>query len=414
MKAYWTQDNNKIYQGHVLNVLKEMASESVQCCITSPPYWGLRDYNLPSQIWDAKENCEHKWISYEPGFESFSFKRKAIIVDKLCKGDTISNVEINTIASCLGIDLGKQANLLQNNSKSDEKFLTTTTKIDSTPFIDTTVTIKNTPDKIRHKVVGNKGEFTNKTFSGLDTKFNQSIPEINRPEGKPPDRIASTGCFGTDGFSGGNLESDEINQRKIIRNKTDVSGISDTSVCDEKPKDIGKISRPNIEKDKINGMFSRKKLSPTTQITETLGMSPELPSGSINTVATKNTKDISACSSAGSRKLSPIHKTIICQNCGAVKCSLGLEPTPELFIQHMVQIFSEIKRVLRKDGTLWLNIGDSYWGGKGQNNYRWSAENTERETLTKPQHNVCSNRGEKRPQDGTHDTIKPKDLVGIP
>jgi len=46
----------------------------------------------------------------------------------------------------------------------------------------------------------------------------------------------------------------------------------------------------------------------------------------------------------------------------------GLEPTPEAFIAHSVEVFAELRRVLRDDGTLWLNIGDSYaqdtkWGG---------------------------------------------------
>lgn len=49
-----------------------------------------------------------------------------------------------------------------------------------------------------------------------------------------------------------------------------------------------------------------------------------------------------------------------CQNCGAWCGSFGLEPTPELYIKHAVEIFAEVKRVLRDDGTLWLNIGDSY------------------------------------------------------
>ena len=45
---------------------------------------------------------------------------------------------------------------------------------------------------------------------------------------------------------------------------------------------------------------------------------------------------------------------------------LGLEPTPEMFIDHMVQIFQEVKRVLRDDGVAWVNMGDSYAGsGKG-------------------------------------------------
>jgi len=37
---------------------------------------------------------------------------------------------------------------------------------------------------------------------------------------------------------------------------------------------------------------------------------------------------------------------------------IGLEETPQLFIVKMVEVFSEIWRVLRKDGTLWLNMGD--------------------------------------------------------
>ena len=39
---------------------------------------------------------------------------------------------------------------------------------------------------------------------------------------------------------------------------------------------------------------------------------------------------------------------------------LGLEPTPEFYIEHLTKIFNEAKRVLKKEGTLWLNIGDTY------------------------------------------------------
>jgi len=44
---------------------------------------------------------------------------------------------------------------------------------------------------------------------------------------------------------------------------------------------------------------------------------------------------------------------------------LGLEPTPELYIEHMTAVFHKVKRVLKKEGTLWLNIGDTYGGGSG-------------------------------------------------
>ncbi len=52
-----------------------------------------------------------------------------------------------------------------------------------------------------------------------------------------------------------------------------------------------------------------------------------------------------------------------CIHCNAWKGSLGLEPTPELYISHMVQVFSEVKRVLRSDGAVFINLGDSYGTG---------------------------------------------------
>src|SRR4029079_13723388 len=39
---------------------------------------------------------------------------------------------------------------------------------------------------------------------------------------------------------------------------------------------------------------------------------------------------------------------------------LGLEPTPEEYVENMVAVFREVRRVLRSDGTVWLNLGDSY------------------------------------------------------
>jgi len=53
-----------------------------------------------------------------------------------------------------------------------------------------------------------------------------------------------------------------------------------------------------------------------------------------------------------------------CQLCGAWKGQLGNEPTPELYLRHLVEICREVRRVLRPDGVFWLNIGDS-WSGSG-------------------------------------------------
>jgi len=54
-----------------------------------------------------------------------------------------------------------------------------------------------------------------------------------------------------------------------------------------------------------------------------------------------------------------------CSLCGAWKGSYGLEPTPEMYIEHTIEILREIRRVLRKDGVVFWNIGDSYAGSGG-------------------------------------------------
>src|SRR3990167_6397117 len=54
-----------------------------------------------------------------------------------------------------------------------------------------------------------------------------------------------------------------------------------------------------------------------------------------------------------------------CTLCGAWRGQLGLEPTPDLYVQHIVQVFREVRRVLRDDGTLWLNMRDCYTATQG-------------------------------------------------
>lgn len=60
-----------------------------------------------------------------------------------------------------------------------------------------------------------------------------------------------------------------------------------------------------------------------------------------------------------------------CEECGAWEGELGLEPDPALFVKHLVDIFREVRRVLRKDGTLFLNIADTYVGEKYPKDHPW-------------------------------------------
>lgn len=65
IKPYWQQDGNAVYHGDALEVLRTLPDESVHCCVTSPPYWGLRDYGLLPIVWGADPTCQHKWLETE-------------------------------------------------------------------------------------------------------------------------------------------------------------------------------------------------------------------------------------------------------------------------------------------------------------------------------------------------------------
>ena len=116
---------------------------------------------------------------------------------------------------------------------------------------------------------------------------------------------------------------------------------------------------------------------------------------------------------AGNRDTPSEHS--YCTKCDAWHGQLGLEPTPEMFVANLVEIFREVKRVLKPTGTFWLNIGDTYWGGKGKSGMKDAKLQAQRtNSLNKGHHNAVGGKGVTRPQDGKHSVIKPKDLMLLP
>ncbi len=201
MKPYFETDAGVIHQGHVLEVLKSMEVESVHVCVTSPPYWGLRDYDLPPQIWGGDSACDHVW-----------------------------------------------------------------------------------------------GDETIKTYA------------------------------------------------------------------------------PKRDHNGVNDFGDTRGLEPSRA-----GFQTELKQGQF------------------------------CQRCNAWLGSFGLEPTPELYIEHTVEIFRGVWRVLRKDGTVWINLGDSYAGGGGSGShgggYRGGHEKSPKAVADNP---MC------QPNRMHIPGLKPKDLCMIP
>lgn len=51
----------RLLHGHVLDLLRTLLDRSVQCVVTSPPYWGLRDYGVPPIVWGGEASCPHEW-----------------------------------------------------------------------------------------------------------------------------------------------------------------------------------------------------------------------------------------------------------------------------------------------------------------------------------------------------------------
>ena len=131
---------------------------------------------------------------------------------------------------------------------------------------------------------------------------------------------------------------------------------------------------------------------------------------------------------------------------------MGLEPTPELYVAHMVDLFREVRRVLAADGTLWLNLGDCYATGAGkvgehpgggEQGARWRGEVARHRDAARRPHGQPATNGHglaqvqrtRATRDGSHAGkhtamaalgpmqqpnrmpiagLKPKDLVGIP
>jgi DNA modification methylase len=122
---------------------------------------------------------------------------------------------------------------------------------------------------------------------------------------------------------------------------------------------------------------------------------------------------------------------------------LGLEATPQAYVEQMVQVFREVRRTLRDDGTLWLNLGDSYAraaekggsGPNGKNEYRWGygeAKSRIKDQCSKQASNRAADidgvarhltvgssdgavgRADRPGSRSIGDGLKPKDLIGIP
>ncbi len=102
-----------------------------------------------------------------------------------------------------------------------------------------------------------------------------------------------------------------------------------------------------------------------------------------------------------------------CAHCNAWRGELGGEPTPSLYIEHLVAVFAAVRRVLRKDGTLFVVIGDSYAAVNRRENARPRRETLAGKIQESNPHSDQPTRREVIVEQKAAG-IKVKDLIGIP
>lgn len=117
-------------------------------------------------------------------------------------------------------------------------------------------------------------------------------------------------------------------------------------------------------------------------------------------------RDYGSSDGAVGRGPAPMLPGSVTCECGAWRGALGLEPTPEEYIEHLVEVFRGVKRVLRDDGICWLNLGDSY------NTY--AASRSEGNSFSKNHHGEGGLPAVPKGYGLTAKGLKPKDLIGIP
>jgi len=95
------QYRDKILQGDSLSVLRTLPDSSIDMCITSPPYWGLRNYSTNPKIWDGNPECEHEWgCDIVPGEKSGKPVPNATVGARFAQDNVRRREPTNTCIKC--------------------------------------------------------------------------------------------------------------------------------------------------------------------------------------------------------------------------------------------------------------------------------------------------------------------------
>ena len=125
-----------------LKGLAQLDDDSVDCLITSPPFYGLQDYGLESLIWDGinnnsngNEQCEHEWGDLKSCSQLLSVETERIsLIEHTCENSAVPGIKVNDPTSCGFIEIRRESQSEENIPQSNGKNFTTSRKSNPSNF----------------------------------------------------------------------------------------------------------------------------------------------------------------------------------------------------------------------------------------------------------------------------------------
>lgn len=369
--------------------LRRLPDQSVHMVCTSPPYWGLRQYGDSQSIWGGDKDCDHEWSHNHRSMKPNSFTgkvRDTIPVNVGSEATARGNVQHDLKTSSSMPHSGMEPQSLEKAEQTIGKIETSCCKTSPPGFVHMTIPIQDAPQKIEDVIQGDIRKSNCQTFLGANAKIDEQLGQGFTPNSPSIDRSPFSCHLNFDRGGWGDEIPNESSAAIIQTDETNRPCSPNTSIRDHQTENVSHVGGPNgntLELDVIASVSRPTNPIPTAP-TGTKGSDTThipMPLGTLEDNPTTLTNNWDTCATAGGGTMPPFpnqgisnseefvagvtnknctHIPKVCHKCGAVKCQLGLEPSPYEFVEHLVEIFAEVKRVLRDDGTFWLNLGDSY------------------------------------------------------
>ena len=254
-------------------------------------------------------------------------------------------------------------------------------------LINPSIAVNDTAQIVPSEAPRNTDPADSLTLALGDAQLGEPPDSANRPEIDAEGRIGHS-AVSTKRRSASKRRSNKLGKVFVSASERDAAAIADMPVADDQPEDVGASPRPAREQAR-SGLAAKGGEADRPTGDDAAGS--HLPGGSIDQAPADRTGQVATSTTPGTRGAPMVaHDSSLCQKCGSFKCQLGLEPLPacgywtpgpvtdpcsacqrlygladgvaraHCYLGHLVMVLRALWRVLRRDGVLFLEIGDSY------------------------------------------------------